>query len=67
MIAQWFTQYYSKPRNKFFLLLGAFFIAPVMRGVKKDVEDLEKELQEKTMLLGRLELTATMLSEWWKK
>lgn len=67
MIARWFTHYYSKPRNKLFLLLGAFFIAPVIRGVQKDVKDLEIELADKTILLGRLELTAKMLSEWWKK
>ena len=49
----------------FFLILGAFFISPVIKTLKSEIRRDEKKLMNKTLLLGRLELTAKMLKKWW--
>jgi len=67
MIAEWMVKYYDQPRNRFLCVLGAFVVAPTLARLRKELKTDEKALSEKTMLLGRLELTAKLLNRWWKK
>lgn len=67
MIAEFLVRFYNVPRNRFLLLLGAFFIVPILRSVKRDIDRTERDLSEKLVLLGRLDLTATLVKGWWDK
>lgn len=67
MIAEWLVRYYDKPRNRFLCVLGAFLVAPVLSGLRRDIRNLEKQMNDKLIVMGRLELTAKLLSRWWKK
>lgn len=67
MIAQAILRFYDKPRNRFLLVLGGFIVSPLVRSIKKEIRLDEKELNEKVLLLGRLELTETLLRKWWVK
>lgn len=67
MIAEWLVRYYDKPRNRFLCVLGAFLIAPTLTNLKKQLKRDEERLSDKTILLGRLLLTAKLLNRWWKR
>ena len=67
MIAEFLVRFYDKPRNRFLCFLGVLFITPILRGVKKDIEREERDLSEKMVLYGRLELTSTLVKRWWTK
>ena len=67
MIAEWLVHYFDKPRNRFLCVLGAFMIVPIISSLRRDIKGAEKILNERVILLGRLELTAKLLSKWWSK
>lgn len=67
MIAEFLVRYYDKPRNRFLCVLGAFIVAPVLTSLRRSIKRDEKVLNDKTLLLGRLELTAKLLQRWWEK
>ena len=65
--ARWLVKFFDKPRGRFTCLLGAFFIIPIIKGLDVDIKRFESRIDEKVMLKGRLELTQTLLTKWWKK
>jgi hypothetical protein len=67
MIAEWMVKFYDKPRNRFLCVLGALIVAPVLSNLKREIKAEEKLLGEKTILFGRLALTAQLLQRWWEK
>lgn len=67
MIARWITVYYSKPRNKFMLVVGALLIAPVLNALKADIKRYESKVEQDTILLGKLELTGKMIHKRWEE
>lgn len=67
MIAQYIVRFYDKPRNRFLCFLGAFLIGPVVRMEKSHLARMEAKIADKTMLLGRLELTEKLITRWWTK
>lgn len=67
MIAEWLVRYYDKPRSRLSCVLGAFIIAPTLTSLKRQIRSDEKRMSERTILLGRLELTAKLLNRWWEK
>ena len=66
MIAEWLVRFYDVPRNRFLCVLGAFLISPILTKLRREIRSDEQKIGQKTMLLGRLELTAKLLSRWWK-
>lgn len=66
MITKAFITFYDKPRNRFLCFLGAFFVAPMIKGLEKDIARQETIMKEMTMDLGRLKLTQRLLVRWWK-
>ena len=65
MIAEKLVKYFDKPRNRIQCFLGALVIIPLLGGLKRNLDSLEQEISDKTILLGRLELTAQLLGRWW--
>lgn len=67
MLIRAIVRFYDKPRNRFTLLIGALFIEPILRKLKREIAVDEKRMNEKLKLLGRLELTKKLLIKWWEK
>jgi len=67
MIGEWLVRFYDKPRNRFLCVLGAFIVAPALTKLKLELRTDEKRLSDKTILLGRLELTGKLLNRWWER
>lgn len=65
MIAEWLVRYYDKPRSRFSCAVGALLIAPVLTSLRRQLRSDERKMSRNTALLGRLELTAKLLSRWW--
>lgn len=65
MIAEAVLRFYDKPRNRLLLVMGGFLVTPLVKSIKREIILDEERLNDKVILLGRLELTQTLLKKWW--
>ena len=66
-LARSLVKFFDKPRGKILCFFGAVLVAPSLTKTRRNVRKLEKKLNSEIMLLGRLELLATILTKWWKQ
>jgi len=67
MISRMIMQRYAKPRSKFEMVIASVFVSPALIACRRDLKALEKQLNAKTLELGRLEMTAKLIQQEWKK
>jgi len=65
LIAEAVLRFYDKPRNRLLLVMGGFLVTPLVKSIKREIILDEERLNDKVILLGRLELTQTLLKKWW--